>query len=129
MPRKQITHSEASVTAGAAGRPSGEPSAKSGKNPANAATGARESAAREAVRASRPSVGVGSKKAARARTAKPEERPSATELHADSFREAVSRLAYHFWQVRSSQGETADDDWLRAEQAIREVLEKASHRS
>jgi hypothetical protein len=42
----------------------------------------------------------------------------------DGFQEAVARLAYHFWEVRSSQNGSPEADWLRAEQAVREVLGK-----
>jgi hypothetical protein len=42
------------------------------------------------------------------------------------FREAVSMLAYHFWEARGFPEGSADDDWTRAECALREVMEKMS---
>jgi hypothetical protein len=44
----------------------------------------------------------------------------------DGFREAVTRLAYHFWEARASQDGSPDEDWRRAENAVREVLVKMS---
>ena len=41
----------------------------------------------------------------------------------DGFREAVARLAYHFWEVRGRNEGSADEDWVRAETAVRELLE------
>jgi hypothetical protein len=38
----------------------------------------------------------------------------------------VTRLAYHFWEVRASQDGSPDADWRRAEIAVREVLAKVS---
>jgi len=38
---------------------------------------------------------------------------------AESFREAVARLAYSYWQARGCQGGSPETDWLRAEQELR----------
>jgi len=35
-------------------------------------------------------------------------------------REAVARLAYSYWEARGFAGGSAEEDWLRAEQEIRE---------
>lgn len=48
------------------------------------------------------------------------------QAESDRFREAVARLAYHFWEVRNGQDNGPDGDWIRAEWAVREVLEKLS---
>jgi hypothetical protein len=31
----------------------------------------------------------------------------------------IARLAYSYWEARGSQGGSADEDWLRAEQQLR----------
>jgi hypothetical protein len=37
-------------------------------------------------------------------------------------REAVARLAYSYWEARGFVGGSAEEDWLRAEQEIRDSL-------
>ena len=37
-------------------------------------------------------------------------------------REAVARLAYSYWEVRGFVGGSPEEDWLRAENEIRETL-------
>jgi hypothetical protein len=59
----------------------------------------------------------------------PKVKSSQQPAESDRFREAVSRLAYHFWEVRNLQDGGPDEDWLRAERAVQEVLEKMSPRS
>jgi hypothetical protein len=74
-------------------------------------------------------VAARSKKATRPRPAASKKNLSAADREADSFREAVARLAYHFYEARAAQQSSPDQDWLRAEQALREVLEKLSSAS
>jgi hypothetical protein len=62
-----------------------------------------------------------SKKVAPARAVRQVQSPALTED--DRFREAVARLAYHFWEVRGRNEGSAHEDWARAETAVREVLE------
>ena len=38
---------------------------------------------------------------------------------AESFQDAVARLAYSYWQARGCQGGSPEADWLRAEQELR----------
>jgi hypothetical protein len=38
--------------------------------------------------------------------------------HAESFHDAVGRLAYLYWQARGCQGGSPEADWLRAEQEL-----------
>ena len=68
----------------------------------------------------------GAAKATASRPARRGEIPTPGQTESDRFREAVARLAYHFWEVRSSQDGGPDGDWVRAEWAVREVLEKLS---
>jgi len=35
-------------------------------------------------------------------------------------REAVARLAYSYWEARGFEGGSAEEDWLRAEEEIRQ---------
>jgi Protein of unknown function (DUF2934) len=47
----------------------------------------------------------------------PEEAPIAAA--AESFQEAVARLAFSYWEARGCQGGSPEADWLRAEQELR----------
>jgi hypothetical protein len=47
----------------------------------------------------------------------PEVAPIATA--ADSFQDAVARLAFSYWEARGCQGGSPEEDWLRAEQELR----------
>jgi hypothetical protein len=38
---------------------------------------------------------------------------------AESFQDAVARLAYSYWEARGCQGGSPEADWLRAEQELR----------
>jgi len=38
---------------------------------------------------------------------------------AESFQEAVARLAFSYWEARGCQGGSPEADWLRAEQELR----------
>jgi len=38
---------------------------------------------------------------------------------AESFHDAVARLAYSYWEARGYQGGSPEADWLRAEQELR----------
>ena len=40
-------------------------------------------------------------------------------MPAESFQDAVARLAYSYWEARGSQGGSPEVDWLRAEQEVR----------
>ena len=42
----------------------------------------------------------------------------ASEAPADSYRDAVARLAYSYWEARGCQGGSPETDWLRAEQEL-----------
>lgn len=66
------------------------------------------------------------KKTARARPAQAKSNSPQPPPDNDGFREAVTRLAYHFWEARASQDGSPDEDWRRAENAVREVLAKVS---
>ena len=37
---------------------------------------------------------------------------------AESFQEAIARLAYAYWEARGCQGGSPEADWLRAEQEL-----------
>ena len=39
-------------------------------------------------------------------------------LSAESYRDAVARLAYSYWAARGYQGGSPEADWLRAEQEL-----------
>src|SRR4051794_19505242 len=39
-------------------------------------------------------------------------------LSAESFQDAVARLAYSYWEARGYQGGSPEADWLRAEQEL-----------
>jgi hypothetical protein len=38
---------------------------------------------------------------------------------AESFQDAVARLAFSYWEARGCQGGSPEADWLRAEQELR----------
>jgi hypothetical protein len=38
-------------------------------------------------------------------------------------REEVARLAFSYWEGRGGQGGSAEEDWLRAEEALRQRLQ------
>jgi hypothetical protein len=84
-----------------------------GSTPASAALAARKSATRV-------------KKRVQARPATAKSNSPQPPPNNDGFREAVTRLAYHFWEVRASPDGSPDEDWRRAENAVREVLAKVS---
>jgi hypothetical protein len=42
----------------------------------------------------------------------------ATVTPAESFQDAVARLAYSYWEARGCQGGSPEADWLRAEQEL-----------
>ena len=44
--------------------------------------------------------------------------PAAAVAPAESFQDAVARLAYSYWQARGCQGGSPEADWLRAEQEL-----------
>jgi len=48
--------------------------------------------------------------------------PFATTGDSDQLREAISRLAYSFWEARGCQGGCPEEDWLRAETEIRGTI-------
>jgi Protein of unknown function (DUF2934) len=45
--------------------------------------------------------------------------PAAVITPAQSFQDAVARLAYSYWEARGYQGGSPEADWLRAEQKVR----------
>lgn len=45
---------------------------------------------------------------------------------AEPSREAIARLAYHYWLERGGADGWADEDWLRAERELRQRVLKAS---
>ena len=47
----------------------------------------------------------------------PEVVPAAAE--AESFQDAVARLAFSYWEARGCQAGSPEADWLRAEQELR----------
>jgi hypothetical protein len=69
---------------------------------------------------------TGAKKMSQARPAPSRANSPQTSPDNDGFREAVTRLAYHFWEARASRDGSPDEDWRRAEIAVREVLAKMS---
>lgn len=52
------------------------------------------------------------------------EQPVVTALHPSH--EEIAQLAYSYWQARGCQGGSAEEDWLRAEQALRAKAVAAS---
>ena len=42
-----------------------------------------------------------------------------SETPAESYQDAVARLAYSYWAARGYQGGSPETDWLRAEQELR----------
>ncbi|MGD0773114.1 MAG: DUF2934 domain-containing protein [Candidatus Solibacter sp.] len=62
-------------------------------------------------RAGRPAV-----EASNALASEPEVLPVAP---AESFQDAVARLAYSYWLARGCQGGSPEADWLQAEQELR----------
>lgn len=42
-----------------------------------------------------------------------------SETPAESYQDAVARLAYSYWVARGYQGGSPETDWLRAEQELR----------
>src|SRR3954471_826122 len=42
-----------------------------------------------------------------------------SETPAESYQDAVARLAYSYWAARGYQGGSPEADWLRAEQELR----------
>ena len=48
--------------------------------------------------------------------------PLATNGDSDQLREAISRLAYSYWEARGWQGGSPEEDWLRAEAEMRGVI-------
>ena len=48
--------------------------------------------------------------------------PLATTGDPDRLREAISRLAYSYWEARGCQGGCPEEDWLRAETEIRSTI-------
>jgi Protein of unknown function (DUF2934) len=68
----------------------------------------RKSAAPKRV--SRPAVEV-----ATVAVAEPEVLPV---VAAESFQDAVARLAYSYWEARGCEGGSPEADWLRAEQEL-----------
>ena len=40
--------------------------------------------------------------------------------HPDLTHEAIANLAYSYWEARGCQGESAEEDWLRAESEIQQ---------
>jgi hypothetical protein len=42
----------------------------------------------------------------------------ASEAPAESYQDAVARLAYSYWEARGYQGGSPEADWLRAEQEL-----------
>jgi hypothetical protein len=40
-------------------------------------------------------------------------------MPAGSFQEAVTRLAYSYWEARGFAGGSPEEDWLRAERELR----------
>jgi hypothetical protein len=45
--------------------------------------------------------------------------PEVLHAAAESFQDAVARLAYLYWEARGCQGGSPEADWLRAEQELR----------
>ena len=43
---------------------------------------------------------------------------AAAVIPAESFQDAVARLAYSYWEARGYQGGSPEADWLRAEQEL-----------
>lgn len=126
MPRKQTLDAKPSPAMGKPVSPLSTPPAKSRKSSArNAATGDGAETAPKGTSLPGRKVGNRFKKAVEARPAPPMANPRES-ADGDGFREAVSRLAYHFWEVRASPQGSPDEDWARAEKAVQEVLEKLS---
>ena len=46
--------------------------------------------------------------------------PAANTIAAAPSHEAIAQLAYSYWEARGCQGGSPDEDWLRAEQALRD---------
>jgi len=55
-------------------------------------------------------------KSAEAPLSAPVETPAATIL---ATHEEIARLAYSYWEARGCQGGSPEEDWLRAERAVR----------
>ena len=97
MARKSVSEKQV-VTSGAAAAPARRKSASS-------------------KRVSRPAVEVSNA---------PESEPevvavavvAATVAPAESFQDAVARLAYKYWEARGCQGGSPEADWLRAERKL-----------
>ena len=127
MPRKRTSEVKASPAAGQPERPpSGRPNGAR-KSPARSSSivdgaGAMPKSASPAARKGT----TGAKKTSQARPAPYRANSPKAPPDNDGFREAVTRLAYHFWEARASQDGSPDEDWRRAEIAVREVLAKMS---
>jgi hypothetical protein len=52
-------------------------------------------------------------------TSEPEVLHAVPMAAAESFEDAVARLAYMYWEARGCQGGSPEADWLRAEQELR----------
>ena len=91
MTRKRVSENQVAVSSGAA------------------APARRKSASPKRV--ARPSVGIYNT---------PASEPEALSVApAGSFHEAVTRLAYSYWEARGFVGGSPEEDWLRAEQELR----------
>lgn len=130
MPRKQRSDAKSSPATGKPEPTLSSQPARAGKSAARSAAAEGEpGAASKSTSLPRRRVANRSKKAAEARAALPLANPPQTTADTDGFRAAVSSLAYHFWEVRASAQGSPDEDWVRAEKALQEVLEKLSSTS
>ena len=125
MPKKQATESNVPLRArkppATRGRSKASKSAVPGTADTIGSTTAVSLTTKPAARRRNGAAAGNSKKASGTRTAKPVDGSPAPQD--DRFREAVAKLAYHFWEVRGCQEDSAQEDWVRAENAVREVLE------
>jgi len=129
MPRKQKAAVKSTIAGGVPDRPLVSQPAKTRKSPPpspgseNATPAAQLTTARMNAAATKSPSGTGPTRTSRARSTPPARNSPQTVTESDRYREAVSRLAYHFWEVRGRPDAGADEDWQRAEWALQEVLE------
>jgi hypothetical protein len=129
MPKKKASGAKSSPATSVPEPPNGR-AGKAAKSPARSAlTGDGSVAAAEGAALPARKAATRPKSAAKRRPAPSRSNPAPTAASDDRFRDAVSRLAYHFWEARACPEASPDDDWLRAESAVREVLKKLSSAS
>jgi hypothetical protein len=59
------------------------------------------------------------------RTQAKAKRSAAPPAAAEPSREAIAELAYLYWQARGGQDGSANEDWLRAERELRQLVSKS----